>query len=117
MFTLGEGPTLVPPFSFFKEKSVKLSKCKIELVAIGLILVICAGVWIFMSTRDDRIKDAEYKNLERFAKRQAVEIAIIQQAVRLQQLKAAIQKAQMQEPPINDKLPKTMGPPVPKDEQ
>ncbi len=51
-------------------------------------------------------QDTEYDMLVKFAERQAVEIAIIEQAARLQQLKMAIKKAKIRPIPVNSEIPK-----------
>lgn len=68
---------------------MKLNKWKI-----GIVVLVALGVWWFIETAPKRKVAAEFKNLVRVANRQEVEIAIIKQAVELQQLKSAIRKAQ-----------------------
>ncbi len=78
----------------------------VKKVVIGVLLSgIVVGVWLNF-TKDNRSANARQKQLIKFAERQAVEIAIIEQAARLQQLKAAVKKAQMKPVPVNSEIPK-----------
>jgi hypothetical protein len=70
-----------------------MSKFKIELAVVALLVVIGLSCWWVVKTSPERKVKAQYKNLVRFANRQEVEIAIIKQAVVLKQLKTAIKKA------------------------
>lgn len=88
---------------------MKLSKWKIELIIIALILPAIGGIWWYMDTAPARKAASEFKVLVDFANRQEVEIAIIRQAAVLQQLKLAVQKAQQANRPAE------VGPPVPKE--
>ncbi len=78
---------------------------KKTIIIVAVILVAVGCVWRFVATEDERKARAQYKQLEKFANRQAVEIAVIEQAARLQQLKRAIKKAQMKVPPANSEVP------------
>lgn len=57
-------------------------------------------------TEIQKIPQTEYERMVKFAERQAIEIAIIEQSVRLQQLKMAIKKAEMKPAPVNTEIPK-----------
>jgi len=67
-------------------------------IVIGIVvLLVLAGLgWWFVSTRDARKAEAEYEMLMKFAQRQAIEIAIIEQRSKLlnyqQQMNTAQQK-------------------------
>ncbi len=63
-----------------------------KLVIIALLLGIAVTGWL-NCTKDERSAKARYEQLVEFANRQAVEIAIIEQAARLQQLKTAVKEA------------------------
>ncbi len=55
-----------------------------------ILLLIAGSIWWSESTRDRRKADAEYETLVRIAERQAVEIAIIEQASKLSNYKQQI---------------------------
>lgn len=84
---------------------------KKTIIVVAVVLITIGCIWGFMATKDVRRAKSEYKQLEKFANRQAVEIAIIEQSVRLQQLKMAIKKAQMKAPPVivESKVPDSKG--------
>ena len=67
---------------------MKLSKWKVEMIVVAILLQIAGGIWWYTSTADSRVIDAEFKQLTDYANRQTVEIAIIRQAAELRQLKA-----------------------------
>jgi len=71
-----------------------MKKWKIELIMLTATVVLAGVIWWVVSTHDERNAMAEYRQLEIFAKRQAVEIAIIKQATELQKLRTAIKQAQ-----------------------
>ena len=64
-----------------------MKKWKYELVGVGLVLCLAGGIWWFHSTKAERKANAEYKQLLRFAQRQAIEIAVIEQASKLENYK------------------------------
>jgi len=81
--------------------SVNVSLKKIIIVI--CVLVVAAGsIWWLVFTKDVRIKKAEYKLLVRFAQRQAVEIAIIEQRSKLlnyqQQMNVASSQPKVAQP-------------------
>ncbi len=69
-------------------------------VMIGLVVVVCAGIWWFESTRESRIARAEFKQLVSFAERQAVEIAVIEQSFKLKQYRQAMVKQEKVQLPV-----------------
>ena len=86
--------------------SVNVNVKKI-VIAIVLLLITGGSVWWFVSTKEERAVKAEYDLLVKFAQRQAVEIAIIEQRSKLlnyQQQMAVAQQTRRQvvipEPPI-----------------
>ena len=79
---------------YFKERNMKLGKWTYEAVVVGLLIIVGLGIWWFIATKDERAADAQFERLVKFANRQQVEIAVIRQAAELQQLRAAIQRAQ-----------------------
>ncbi len=87
--------------------SINVDRKKIVIIAI--LLVVGGFIWWFVSTKDERARKVQYKQLVNFANRQVVEIAVIKQAAELQQLKVAMQKAQIKEPPISAIPPKIEG--------
>ncbi len=89
---------------------MKLSKWKIELIVVALVLLVVCGVWWYQETAPARKAAAEFDTLVTFANRQEVEIAIIKQAAELQQLKLMIQKAQQ----VREV---EVGPPAPKENE
>ncbi len=73
---------------------MKLSKVKIELVVIVLLIIVGLGAWWFVATKDARFSKSQYKQMVRVANRQAVEIAIIEQGAKLRGYKQQIATAQ-----------------------
>ncbi len=86
--------------------NVNVSMKKVVIV-VSLILVVCGGVWWYMSAAPQRKAKAEIKVLVDFAQRQALEIAIIEQSVKLAEYKRRIAK-----PPVS---PVESKPPVSKE--
>ena len=72
-------------------------------IAVLLIVVFCGGIAWFMETAPKRKVKAEIKVLVDFAQRQALEIAIIEQSVKLAQYKRQIAKSPVS--PVEPKEP------------
>ncbi len=83
--------------------NVNVSTKKVA-IFIAVLVVIALSAKFAKDTAPKRKAKAEYKALVEFAGRQAAEIAVIEQAARLQQLKTAIRKAQTN--PSNSTIPK-----------
>ena len=66
----------------------------VSFVVIVLLLIGGGIVWRIESTKDIRKQKTDYKNLVKFAQRQAVEIAIIEQASKLANYKQQISQNQ-----------------------
>lgn len=79
---------------------MKLSKWKYELMAVGLVIVIIGVVEFYMKSAPQRKADAEFDTLVRFANRQEVEIAIIEQSVKLAEYKRQMAKPQKPTSPV-----------------
>ncbi len=75
-------------------------------IGIGIVVLLVIAGSFFWWNSDERKAGSEYKRMVVFAERQAVEIAIIEQAVRLQQLKTAVRKANVKPIPVNSEIPK-----------
>ncbi len=73
--------------------SVTVNMKKIVIV-VGVLLIVVGFVFWFVSTKNVRASKAEYKMLVRLADKQAVEIAIIEQASKLANYKQQIAKNQ-----------------------
>ena len=67
-------------------------------IFIAMLAIVAGGAKWFKDTAPSRKVKAQYKELVRIANRQEVEIAIIEQAVKLKQYKAAFRKAQQKKP-------------------
>ncbi len=90
--------------------SVNLSKKWIVIVFV-LTLIIGGYGWWFNSTKANRKRETEYKQLVKFANRQEVEIAVLKQSKILQQLKAQRRKMNQEvQKPEQYKLPKITDP-------
>lgn len=74
-----------------------MKKWKYELIVVVALVCVGSGVWWFAATKNERAVKAKYKQLLEIANQQSVEIAIIEQAARLQQLKQAVAAAQQQQ--------------------
>ena len=66
-------------------------------VALVLTALIGSGVWWYIDTEPQRKADAGIETMIKFAQKQALEIAIIEQAVKLQNYKQQIAKVQQLE--------------------
>ncbi len=95
--------------------SVNVNVKKIVIV-VGALLIVSSCIYWFTKTRDVRVRNSEYKQLVKFANRQAVEIAIIEQRSKLldyqQQIAAAQQKKVSQSIRPNPPMPAVVSPTV-----
>ena len=73
---------------------MKIRKWTYELIAVVVVLLIGGAGWWFNSTKDERQASAQYEQLLKFANRQAVEIAIIEQASKLEDYKQQMAASQ-----------------------
>ncbi len=92
-----------------------LSRWKIELGVIAVLLVIILSVWWFVSTKDERTANAEIEVLIKFAQRQALEIAIIEQRSKLLNYKrqlAANRQPKISQPPMSAPVVPVIADPV-----
>lgn len=80
-----------------------MKKWTYELIVVVVVLLIGGAGWWFNSTKDERQADAQYEQLVKFANRQAVEIAVIEQAAKLELLKRTL--AEGKKPQIAPPLP------------
>lgn len=64
-----------------------------EAVIVVVVLCVAGGIWWHQSTKEQRRADAQYEQLIKFANRQAVEIAIIEQASKLEDYKQQMEVA------------------------
>ena len=69
-----------------------MKKWKVEVIVILLVLLVGLGIWWFITTKDERAANAQYLRLIKFSQRQAVEIAVIEQASKLENYKQQIAK-------------------------
>ena len=79
--------------------NVQVSMKKV-IVIIGLLIVVGLGVWWYVATNDERVANAEMKVLIDFAQKQALEIAIIEQASKLANYKQQIAASRQPKPPV-----------------
>ena len=82
--------------------NVNVSMKKVVVVLV-LMVVVFGGVWRYMESAPQRKTKAEIKVLVDFAQRQALEIAIIEQSVKLAEYKRRI--AQPPVSPVESKPP------------
>ncbi len=90
-----------------------MKKWKIELMMVLAAVVIGGSIWAVVATEPKRKAKAETQKLIDFAQRQALEIVIIEQSVKLVQYKKKIAAAQKPAPIMQ--LPVIPLPPAPKD--
>jgi len=81
-----------------------MKKWKIEIGIVVLVIVIGFGIWWFIAIKNSRLATAQYNQLLKYAQRQAIEIAIIEQASKLENYKQQIEKNKKIEPTV---IPKT----------
>jgi hypothetical protein len=84
-------------------------------IVIGIVVLVIIGGSIFWLnfTKETRAANAEYKKLVKFANRQAVEIAIIEQTSKLGQYKQQLVKIQQsQRNAVASNLPALASPPL-----
>ncbi len=77
--------------------NLNTKKVVVSLVLLGVVL---GGVWCYVDSAPQRKSDAEIEAMIDFAQRQALEITIIEQAVKLQNYKQQIAKNQKPPPVI-----------------
>ena len=83
-----------------------MKKWVYELIIVVVVLLIGSAGWWHNSTKDERRAKSQYEQLVKFANRQAVEIAVIEQAAKLKLLKLTLVKGQRPQivlpPPVAD---------------
>ncbi len=94
---------------------MKLSKFKIEIVIVVVLLCVVSGVWWFIATKNERATATEIKMMVDYAQRQALEIAIIEQASKLTDYRKQLARARQPKPvktpiPVLPTLPETADP-------
>ncbi len=77
---------------------MKLGKLKIELIIVLVLLVAGLGIWWFVATEAERTADREVEAMIKYAQRQALEIAIIEQASKLANYKRQLAKVKQPVP-------------------
>ncbi len=87
---------------------MKLGKWKIELIVVVLLVTIGLGVWWFVSTKDERIASSEIESMIKYAQRQALEIAIIEQSSKLADYRRRLAAAK--QPVTNKTIPNVLMP-------
>ena len=75
---------------------MRKSKWTYEVIIGAVLLVIGLGAWRFIATKDDRAAKTEIQTMIKYAQRQALEIAIIEQASKLSDYRK--QLAEIQKP-------------------
>ena len=95
--------------------SINVNMKKIVTWIVVVLIIVGSGFW-WNSNKDERAADAEIETLIKFAQRQALEIAIIEQASKLGEYKRQI-AAQQQKPDVAIPIPPELPVPVidPKD--
>ena len=88
-----EGGTFPPSSFYFKEKEMKLGKWKIEAIAVVVLVVVGLGVWWLIATKDERATNRDTEVMIKYAQRQALEIAIIEQTSKLLNYKQQMAQA------------------------
>ncbi len=95
------------PAPIFLIRRSKMSiNVSMKKIGIGIVVLLVIAGSFFWWNSDERKAGSESKRMVIFAERQSVEIAIIEQAVRLQQLKTAVRKANVKPIPVNSEIPK-----------
>ena len=93
--------------------TVNLSLKK-TIITVVLILASVAGVWWYISTADSRAEKAEINLMIKYAQKQALEIAIIEQASKLTDYRKQLVEAQKSKlqppPPVNPFAPEPIVP-------
>lgn len=75
-----------------------MKKWKLELIIVVVLLCMGGCIWWSVSTKDARKAKAQYEQLLNYANRQAVEIAVIEQAAKLELLKRTLAKGKKLQP-------------------
>ena len=78
-----------------------MKKWVYELIIVVVVLIIGGAGWWHNSTKAERAAAAQYEQLLKFANRQAVEIAVIEQAAKLKLLKRTLTEGQRPKTPVN----------------
>jgi uncharacterized iron-regulated protein len=87
---------------------MSLNKWKIESVVLVALACFALGPWWFIATKDSRLAKKQYNQLVRYAQRQAVEIAVIEQASKLKNYEKQIED--------NKKATEQVGPVLPENQ-
>ena len=80
-----------------------MKKWVYEIIIIVALVCVGLGIWRYTSTKAERQANFQYEQLLKFANRQAVEIAVIEQAAKLELLKRKLVEGQ--KPQIVPPLP------------
>ena len=76
------------------------------MIVVAVLVAVGLGVWWFVATKDERATKADTEAMIKYAQRQALEIAIIEQASKLADYKQQIAAAQQRiAQPINPNPP------------
>ena len=72
------------------------SKWSYKLITVAALVCVGLGTWYFISTKEERAYSDYTRTLTMYAQRQAIEIAIIEQASKLTDYRNQIAQAQQQ---------------------
>ncbi len=95
---------------------MEIRKWTYELIIVVVLVVVGLGIWWFVSTKDERAAEVELETMIKFAQRQALEIAIIEQSSKLanyRQQMAKAQQAKTQQIAPNPPMPAPFVPAMP----
>ncbi len=84
---------------------MKLSKWKWEVIVISLVVAIGLACWWADSTKAQRAEDKEIEVIIKYAQRQALEIAIIEQSSKLANYKRQLAAQRPTPPPVSPFVP------------
>ncbi len=89
---------------------MKLSKWSYELIIVAVLVMVGLGTWWYVDTAPQRKADAEVEIMIKYAQRQALEIAIIEQASKLTDYRKQLAAAK-NPPPVNPLAPEPIADP------
>jgi predicted negative regulator of RcsB-dependent stress response len=82
-----------------------MKKWMYELIIVVALACIGLGTWWFIDTKDARLANAKYEQLVKYAQRQSVEIAIIEQAAKIEKYKLQLTEKQKPKQPVGSITP------------
>ena len=95
MFNLGRAQRAPCLYFYFRRTDMGRSKWTYEIIVLLVGAILAGSGWYWSATKDDRIAEAELQVMIKYAQRQALEIAIIEQASKLTDYRKQLEAMQI----------------------